>query len=165
MMPAASAQQRGRANVLAKLNVRTPGIADQQDAEQLVVLSGERDGIDSFIVGRVGGPMHQRRGLLPLLLNLLDNRRNPICLLHGARSVDQELRRKATSQILIKHGSHAGWKFQAGEEIFIDPPASDHEKRFSPTFTSRTANSPSAAPSGSSSCFKNASFGRWGKRG
>src|SRR5580704_6547007 len=73
--------------------------------------------------------MYQCCALAPLLLQVLNNRRNWIRLLHGAGTVNQELRRKSRSQILIKQRAHSGGKLQAGEEVLINPATTNDEKR------------------------------------
>ena len=49
----ASRQQGRRTNAIAQLHIRTPRVAHQQNAQQLVVLTAQRNGMDALIVRRI----------------------------------------------------------------------------------------------------------------
>src|SRR5213079_1777058 len=103
--------------------------------------------------------MNNFRSFLMLPPNLLDQWRNVLGLGSSAGSANKKLRRKAARKVLIEHRAHSGWQLEAGEKIFVNAPAPMTYSGSSPTLTWRMAESPSAAPSGSSSCRRNGSFG------
>ena len=67
--------------------------------------------------------------LFALLLDFFDQSGERFSSAYDPGSVDQQRRRKACSQVLIKHSAHSSGKLKAGEKILVNSLSADNVKR------------------------------------
>ncbi len=107
----------------------TARTSHQQRAEQFSVAPGQRKDMENFSGGGVLVPLnrlHQRRWLL---LDFLDDRREPLGLIHSSGGAGNVAGYKRRIKVEVKQGAHSSGRNQRCEEILVQSPAADRIER------------------------------------